>query len=189
MRSWTDQRACARPAIATGGSRPFSTAAMCGSSRTAVGLRGPLQATATAATRHRTRCAGSIRFDGWYELATLVTWTVFTSLSALRRSVSATHLTARTRSDIVDPVPRILPAGQHHGTAVRRCAGDGFAVFHVRYARGARYPVHGNERASLVFLDRGHCTKRVGSRELELPRGTMLFLPAARMQADSFPLA
>jgi AraC family transcriptional regulator len=86
-------------------------------------------------------------------------------------------------------MPRILPAGQHYGTAQRRETGDGFTVFQVRYPAGARYPMHGNERASLILLDAGYCSKRMGSRDVNIDRGSMLFLPSARLQADWFPVA
>ncbi len=86
-------------------------------------------------------------------------------------------------------MPRILPAGQHYGTIARRWAGDGFALFHAHYPASGRYPTHGNEQASLIFLERGHCTKRINARDLELERGSMMFLPSARLHANWFPVA
>jgi AraC family transcriptional regulator len=86
-------------------------------------------------------------------------------------------------------MPRILPAGQHYGTIVPQWSGDGFAVVRAHYAERARYPTHGNERASLIFLDSGHCTKRMSTRSLELGLGSMTFLPSARLHADWFPVA
>jgi AraC family transcriptional regulator len=59
----------------------------------------------------------------------------------------------------------------------------------VRYDADARYALHGNERASLLFLDRGHCRKRVGAGELELANGATVFLPPARLHADWYPVA
>lgn len=86
-------------------------------------------------------------------------------------------------------MPRILPAGVHYGTTTRRWVGDGFALHLVRYDADARYALHGNERASLLFLDRGHCRKRVGAGELELANGATVFLPPARLHADWYPEA
>lgn len=86
-------------------------------------------------------------------------------------------------------MPPILPAGQHYGTIMRQWSGDGFALFHAHYPASARYPTHGNERASLLFLDTGHCTKRISTRDLELGRGSMVFLPSARLHANWFPVA
>ncbi len=86
-------------------------------------------------------------------------------------------------------VPRILPAGEHYGTTARRWVGDGFALHVVSYAANARYALHGNERASLLFLDRGHCRKRVGAGDLELANGAAVFLPPALLHADWFPTA
>jgi AraC family transcriptional regulator len=102
-------------------------------------------------------------------------------------------LTTRTRSDSLDPrprdVPRILPAGQHYGSIVGRWSGDGFTVFHALYPASVRYPTHGNEQASLIFLESGHCTKRINARDLELGRGSMVFLPSAHLHANWFPVA
>jgi AraC-like DNA-binding protein len=85
-------------------------------------------------------------------------------------------------------VPPILPAGQHYGSIVGRWSGEGFTVFQARYPASARYPTHGNEQASLIFLESGHCTKRINARSLELRRGSMVFLPSARLHANWFPV-
>ena len=86
-------------------------------------------------------------------------------------------------------MPPILPAGQHYGTIARRWSGDGFAVFQAFYPANGWYPTHGNEQASLIFLERGHCTKSINARDLELGCGSMLFLPSARLHANRFPVA
>jgi AraC family transcriptional regulator len=102
-------------------------------------------------------------------------------------------LTGQARHDSLEEgrrhVTRILPAGQHYGTFARQSSGDGFALYRTRYPASARYPTHGNELASLLFLDTGHCTKRISARDLELGRGSMMFLPSGRLQADWFPVA
>jgi AraC family transcriptional regulator len=85
-------------------------------------------------------------------------------------------------------VPDILPAGEHYGSTLHRWSSEGFAVFHAAYTR-AHYEIHGNERASLIFVESGHCTKHVGTRHLELAGGTMWYLPPAWLHAVSFPVA
>jgi AraC family transcriptional regulator len=86
-------------------------------------------------------------------------------------------------------VPRILPAGQHYGAILHRWSGNGFAVYHAHYAANTWYPTHGNEQASLIFLERGQCTKHISAREVELGRGSGVFLPSARLHANWFPVA
>lgn len=86
-------------------------------------------------------------------------------------------------------MPHILPAGQHYGSIVRRWSGEGFTLFCARYPASVRFPTHGNEQASLIFLDSGHCTKQINNRDLELGRGSMVFLPPARLHANWFPVA
>jgi len=86
-------------------------------------------------------------------------------------------------------MPKILPAGEHYGNMLQKWSSDTMLVCQIRYDRGATYDLHGNERASLIFVQTGHCSKRMGSEQLELARSSMLFIPSERLQADSFPLA
>jgi AraC family transcriptional regulator len=83
-------------------------------------------------------------------------------------------------------VSHILPAGQHYGAISRRWSRAALAVFHARYPGRAQYPAHGNEQASLIFVESGHCTKQVGRCVIELAPGRMLFLPAGRLHTLSF---
>lgn len=85
--------------------------------------------------------------------------------------------------------PQILPAGQHYGLLSHRWAGEGFELYDARYAAMMRFPTHGNELASLIFVTSGRCTKRIGAREVELTRGDMVFLPSALLHSDCFPEA
>lgn len=86
-------------------------------------------------------------------------------------------------------MPTILPAGQHYGTMLQRWSSDTMTVCRIRYDQGATYGAHGNEQASLIFVQTGHCSKQMGHELLELSRSSMLFIPPEHLQADSFPLA
>jgi len=86
-------------------------------------------------------------------------------------------------------MPRILPAGEHFGVLSHQWSGGGFAVFHARYRPNTKVPLHGNEPATLVLTASGHCTKRIGTRDLNLSRGSMLVLPPGLIHSDSFPTA
>jgi AraC family transcriptional regulator len=84
---------------------------------------------------------------------------------------------------------KILPAGQHYGKMLQSWSSDMMFVCRIRYDQGATYGAHGNQQASLIFVQTGHCSKRMGREHLELSRSSMLFIPPEHLQADSFPLA
>ena len=86
-------------------------------------------------------------------------------------------------------MPTILPAGQHYGKMLQRWSSDTMTVCRIRYDQGSTYRAHGNEQASLIFVQTGHCSKRMGRELLELSRSSMLFIPPEHLQADAFPLA
>jgi hypothetical protein len=86
-------------------------------------------------------------------------------------------------------MPKILPAGQHYGKMLQSWSSDTMLVCRIRYDQGATYRKHGNQQASLIFVQAGHCFKRMGREHLELSRSSMLFIPSEHLQADSFPVA
>lgn len=57
----------------------------------------------------------------------------------------------------------------------------------VVYDRDMVTSVHGNEQASMVFVESGHCTKKMGARSVDLPRSSGIFIPSEQLQRDSFP--
>ncbi|HEX3819847.1 MAG TPA: AraC family transcriptional regulator [Candidatus Sulfotelmatobacter sp.] len=83
---------------------------------------------------------------------------------------------------------RILPAGQHYGTMLTKWSSSALTVCRIRYSRNSSYDVHGNEQASVVFVERGQCSKRFGQKTMALSRGSMLLIPPERLQADAFPV-
>jgi AraC-like DNA-binding protein len=86
-------------------------------------------------------------------------------------------------------MPRILPAGEHNGTVHRSWLSGGLFVCRIGYDAQTVYDEHGNARASLIIVERGHCSKRLGRETLDLKRGSLLFIPPRCMQVDSFPVA
>ncbi|HET9100531.1 MAG TPA: AraC family transcriptional regulator [Acidobacteriaceae bacterium] len=80
----------------------------------------------------------------------------------------------------------ILPAGQHHGTFLTKWSSETQLVCRIKYQGGSTYEEHGNERASIVFIEKGMHTKRFGRSTLHLPRGSMLLIPPSYLQVDSF---
>ncbi len=83
---------------------------------------------------------------------------------------------------------KILPAGQHYGMTFQNWSSELLAVRRLRYGPQTFYGVHGNEQASIVFVEKGHCSKRMGHQDIELTRGAMMFIPPERLQADRFPV-
>ena len=86
-------------------------------------------------------------------------------------------------------MPKILPAGKHYGSMVQSWSSDQIAVRRIVYEQGMLSSLHGNEQASVVFVESGHCIKQMGSRIVELSQGSGMFIPAERLQRDSFPCA
>lgn len=84
---------------------------------------------------------------------------------------------------------KILPAGQHYGTMLQSWSFDEIAVRRINYDGGMLSSWHGNEQASVVFVETGHCAKRLGSRTVDLRQNSGIFIPSERLQRDSFPCA
>ena len=82
---------------------------------------------------------------------------------------------------------KILPAGQHYGTTLRSWDSGRVRVSRIRYDRETFSDLHGNEHASVMFVEDGLCVKQMGRKLVELPRATGLFLPPGWLQRDSFP--
>ncbi len=80
----------------------------------------------------------------------------------------------------------ILPAGQHHGTFLTKWSSRTQLVCRIEYQGGSTYEEHGNERASILFIEKGMHTKNFGRSTLHLPRGSMLLIPPSYLQVDSF---
>ncbi len=59
-------------------------------------------------------------------------------------------------------------------------------VCSIEYQAGSRYSEHGNERASVVFVEKGRQTKSFGRNMLHLSSGSMLFIPPSYLQVDRF---
>ena len=83
---------------------------------------------------------------------------------------------------------RILPAGQHYGTMLTKWSSSVLTVCRIRYDGASTYDLHGNEQASVIFVERGQCSKRFGQRAIALGRGSMLLIPPEQLQADAFPV-
>lgn len=83
--------------------------------------------------------------------------------------------------------PLILPAGQHYGTTLRNVTIGEITLACIRYDAGTSSAIHGNERASVMFVRDGLCLKQIGSQALELDARAGMFLPPARLQRDVFP--
>jgi AraC-like DNA-binding protein len=84
---------------------------------------------------------------------------------------------------------KILPAGQHYGVTLESWSSDRLTVSRIQYAPGSSSDLHGNERASVMFVEEGLCVKQMGPRVVELSRETGMFLPPRWIQKDSFPQA
>jgi AraC family transcriptional regulator len=82
---------------------------------------------------------------------------------------------------------KILPAGQHYGATLRSWNSGRVTVSRIRYDRDTGSDLHGNEHASVMFVEEGLCVKQMGGQLVELPRETGLFLPPGWLQKDSFP--
>ncbi len=83
-------------------------------------------------------------------------------------------------------MPVILPAGKHYGTALQKWTSGETIVSRIQYAGDSTIGQHGNERASLLFVEAGGCVKKMGPQVLELNRDAALFLPAGHLQEDKF---
>lgn len=81
---------------------------------------------------------------------------------------------------------KILPAGQHYGTFLTKWSSGTQMVCRIEYQAGSKFKEHGNERASVVFIERGYQTKSFGRSELQLFRGSMLLIPPSYLQVDRF---
>jgi hypothetical protein len=84
---------------------------------------------------------------------------------------------------------KILPAGQHNGTILRSWSSSRLFVCHIAYRAEAAYDEHANERASLIIVERGHCSKRMGRQTFDLSQHSLFFIPSQYTQADFFPVA
>jgi AraC family transcriptional regulator len=82
---------------------------------------------------------------------------------------------------------KILPAGQHYGATLRSWTSGRVTVSRIRYDQDTSLDVHGNEHASVMFVEEGLCVKEMDRRLVELPRESGLFLPPGWLQKDSFP--
>jgi AraC family transcriptional regulator len=82
---------------------------------------------------------------------------------------------------------KILPAGQHYGATLQRWSSERLTVSRIRYDRGSTSDLHGNEHASVMFVEEGLCVKQMGPRLVELSREKGMFLPPRWLQKDSFP--
>ena len=81
----------------------------------------------------------------------------------------------------------LLPSGQHYGrtTCVLDCFGCGAAE--VIYPAGLKTPLHANRDTLLVFVDKGHYSKKIDrSLEMDCCDGDILLIPAEHSQADTF---
>lgn len=83
-------------------------------------------------------------------------------------------------------MPKILPAGQHHGKFLAKWSSDSLMVCRLAYRGGARYEEHGNERASVLFVEGGRLLKTFGRKTLSLSRDSMLLIPRSYFQIDKF---
>jgi AraC family transcriptional regulator len=82
---------------------------------------------------------------------------------------------------------KILPAGQHYGATLRSWTSPQLTVSSIFYDSSVSSELHGNERASVMFVQAGHCVKQAGKQIIQLPRSSGLFLPPNYLQQDSFP--
>ena len=82
---------------------------------------------------------------------------------------------------------KILPAGQHYGAILQSWSSDQMSLCRVVYDRDMVTSVHGNEQASMVFVEAGHCTKQMGVLSVDLPVSSGIFIPSEHLQRDSFP--
>lgn len=84
---------------------------------------------------------------------------------------------------------RILPAGLHNGIILQKWSSSRVFVCRIAYGAQAAFPQHGNERASMISVERGHCLKRMRNKSLSLSPGCTLFIPPKESQSDYFPVA
>jgi len=84
---------------------------------------------------------------------------------------------------------KTLPAGEHNGTILRSWSSSRLFVCHICYGPESTYDEHANERASVIIVQRGRCSKRMGRQTFDLSRRSLLFIPPQDMQTDSFPVA
>lgn len=80
----------------------------------------------------------------------------------------------------------ILPAGEHYGSVLRKWESAVFALSEIRYAANSRNPLHANEQALLVFVERGSYVEKTGKADLLCGKDALVFIPAGRQQADVF---
>jgi AraC family transcriptional regulator len=83
----------------------------------------------------------------------------------------------------------ILPAGMHNGTILQSWSSSRLFVCHIAYRGRTAYAEHANEPPTIITVQKGCCLKRMGNERLSLAAGSMLFIPAGYVQADSFPVA
>ncbi len=81
---------------------------------------------------------------------------------------------------------KILPAGHHHGTFLKKWSSCTHMVCRIEYPGRSTYGEHGNERASVVFIEKGVHIKRFGRSVLHLGPGSMLLIPPSYLQVDHF---
>lgn len=59
-------------------------------------------------------------------------------------------------------------------------------VCRIEYRDGSSYEEHGNERASILFVEDGRLLKTFGRKTLTVPRDSMLLIPPSYLQIDKF---
>ena len=92
-----------------------------------------------------------------------------------------------TKTQTLEPhTAKILPAGRHYGTLLNQWSSEDQMVCRIEYRRGSQYDEHGNERASVFFIERGCNKKKFGKKSLELLQGSMLLIPPSCLHADRF---
>jgi hypothetical protein len=82
--------------------------------------------------------------------------------------------------------PASRPALRHDADEVVVEYADGCRI---QYDGESSYDLHGNELASVIFVERGQCSKRFGQKTTSLRCGSMLLIPPEQFQADAFPVA
>ncbi len=88
--------------------------------------------------------------------------------------------------DAQPSLPTMLPAGRHYGTTLQSLSTGRVTISRIRYQAGTVSALHGNECASVMFVENGHCLKTMGKRALDLAPHSGLFLPAQWIQKDVF---
>jgi AraC-like DNA-binding protein len=84
---------------------------------------------------------------------------------------------------------KILPAGHHNGVILQKWSSSRVFVCRIAYGAQTTFMEHGNERASVIIVERGCCLKRMHNKALRLSPGSTLFIPPQATQADYFPVA